>query len=84
MRNDSKMITKKILIVDDKVAFLLGGTQDYMTKPFSTKEVLTICNLLLSNIKRLVKNRAFQIAAAQISICQCVSRRKKDINSFIW
>lgn len=27
--------------VDDKVALLLGGAQDYMTKPFSTKELLT-------------------------------------------
>ena len=26
--------------VDDKVALLLGGAQDYMTKPFSTKELL--------------------------------------------
>lgn len=26
--------------VDDKVALLLGGVQDYMTKPFSTKELL--------------------------------------------
>ena len=26
--------------VDDKVALLLGGAQDYITKPFSTKELL--------------------------------------------
>ena len=26
--------------VDDKVALLLGGAQDYLTKPFSTKELL--------------------------------------------
>lgn len=26
--------------VDDKVALLLGGAQDYMTKPFSTRELL--------------------------------------------
>ena len=26
--------------VDDIVALLLGGAQDYMTKPFSTKELL--------------------------------------------
>lgn len=42
--------------VDDKVSLLLGGAQDYMTKPFSTKE-------LLARVEVQMRNKNMPLAA---------------------
>ena len=55
--------------VDDKVALLLGGAQDYMTKPFSTKELLARVEVQLrkTGTPLSAQNRTGDIVMDQIS-----------------
>ena len=55
--------------VDDKVALLLGGAQDYMTKPFSTKELLARVEVQLrkTGAPLSAQNRTGDIVMDQIS-----------------
>ena len=55
--------------VDDKVALLLGGAQDYMTKPFSTKELLARVEVQLrkTGMPLSAQSRAGDIVMDQIS-----------------
>ncbi len=61
--------------VDDKVALLLGGAQDYMTKPFSTKELLARVKVQLrkSAAPLSPQTSAGDIVLNQISRCAQIS-----------
>lgn len=61
--------------VDDKVALLLGGAQDYMTKPFSTKELLARVKVQLrkSAAPLSPQTSAGDIVLNQISCCAQIS-----------
>ena len=61
--------------VDDKVALLLGGAQDYMTKPFSTKELLARVEVQLrkSATSLSAQSSAGDIVMDQISRCVEIS-----------
>lgn len=61
--------------VDDKVALLLGGAQDYMTKPFSTKELLARVEVQLrkSGIPLSAQSSAGDIVLNQLSHCAQIS-----------
>ena len=61
--------------VDDKVALLRGGAQDYMTKPFSTKELLARVEVQLRRADASVapQSAAGDIALNPLSHCAQVS-----------
>ena len=53
--------------VDDKVSLLLGGAQDYLTKPFSTKELLARIEVQLRKTDTFPSDR---ITAGDITVDQ--------------
>lgn len=61
--------------VDDKVALLLGGAQDYMTKPFSTKELLARVEVQLrkSAASLPAQSSTGSIVMNQLSHCAQIS-----------
>ena len=55
--------------VDDKVALLLGGAQDYITKPFSTKELLARVEVQLRKTGTAPQSGAGEIVLNPLSHC---------------
>ena len=55
--------------VDDKVALLLGGAQDYITKPFSTKELLARVEVQLRKTGTAPQSGADEIVLNPLSHC---------------
>ena len=55
--------------VDDKVALLLGGAQDYITKPFSIKELLARMEVQLRKTGTAPQSGAGEIVLNPLSHC---------------
>lgn len=59
IKNIPTIVVSAKIGIDDKVAMLLGGARDYITKPFDTKELLARVYLRLQENENLNKSDIF-------------------------